>query len=428
MNGRVFWNDGEKRQIAATAYKLREANPDLSILSAVAQAQRVTLPTDRRRDIDTVTKVTPWLTPLWDEMKRGVQTDALAHAEALFDVKQDYDGVNIDTPRVEALKPPGEVADTQSPAVEPPTEQTPVSTPAEPEQKQSSRTAVHWNDDERKIVATKAREILKRWPDMTKLEAFRKAQEVALLPERQRSLITWGNLEAWADPMLSVLELDEQIAEARQREEREQHDAQIRAEVEDAERQAEAAIAAQRMRLEAFEQEVQQRVELMPFDALIRAFAAKIARETVNAMGEEFERLLMGRVLDAAGIIRNRTETTPDATNHYVVPPASRLPRVTVVGLMRQQADDVKKAYLGAIDFTFIESSKTGGKQGGGAGLAAHASTTDVAIAMVDFAGHDVDEAAKRLKLPFVRINGNVSALKRWLSSWLNGEIALKCV
>lgn len=448
MNIRVFWNEGEKRKVAETAYRLREQNPDLSILQAVEQAQRSALAKDRRRDINTVSKVTPWLTPLWDEMKKAQQSGAARNAEALFDMS----GVNIDagatvrteatadapTDAIEAAQADSATLERETPAEEQQAPQTPVTEPddrtpsstAPTEQQRaelSSRTAVHWTDDERRDVAMKAREIIKRWPDMKKLEAFRKANEVVLLPERQRDLTTWGQVASWAEPMLSMLELDEQIAEAREKEAKQVREQELQAEIAQAEREAQAAIAAQRMRLEAFESEVRQRVEQMPIEGIIRAFAAKLARETINAMGEEFEKLLMGRVLNAAGIVANRTETTPTEADHYVIPPASRLPRVTVVGLMRQQAEDVKRAYLGAIDFTFIESSKTGGKQGGGAGLSAHATTTDVAIAMVDFAGHDVDEAAKRLKLPFVRINGNVSALKRWLSSWLNGEIALKC-
>jgi hypothetical protein len=475
MRERVFWNDGEKRDIAAHAYRLRQQKPDLSILAAVHQAQQATLAKNRRRDIDTVSKVTPWLTPLWEEMKKGEQSDAAASAAALFD------GVNIDagatireqapadgpTDALEALQGDEGTFAKETPADEPQAPQTPVTEPddrtpsstaphevdfditrrdprpivefdiarRESEQatlqrhaaEQASRTAVHWTDEERKAVAAKARDNMKRWPDMKKLEAFRKANELVLTPDRQRDLTTWGQVATWADPMLDMLALDEQIEEAREKEAKQIRERELQAEIEAAERQAQAGIEAQRLRLEAFENEVQKRVEQMPFDALIRAFAAKIARETIGAMGEEFEKLLMGRVLDAAGIVKNRTETTPVADSPYVVPPVTRLPRVTVVGLMRQQADDVKKAFLGTIEFTFIESTKTGGKAGGGAGLAAHASTTDVAVCMVDFAGHDVDEAAKRLKLPLVRINGNVSALKRWLGSWLAGEIALKC-
>lgn len=461
---KVFWNKDEKRDIAAHAYRLREQNPDMSVLHAVDKAQRATLPKERRREIDTVTKVTPWLMPLWDEMKKGEQANAARGAAALFDAP----GVNIDAgatvreqapadadaDAVEALQGDSATLDKETPADEPPTPQTPATEPddrtpsstaprevefdiarREPEQttlqrqaaEQATRTAVHWTDDERRAVAAKARDNMKRWPDMKKLEAFRKANELVLPPERQRELSTWTALAAWADPMLEMLALDEQIEEQRQKEALQQRERELQAEIEDAERQAQAGIEAQRLRLEAFEAEVRARVEQMPFDALIRAFAAKIARETIGAMGEEFEKLLMGRVLDAAGIVKNRTETTPVAESAYVVPPVTRLPRVTVVGLMRQQADDVKKAFLGTIEFTFIESSKTGGKAGGGAGLTAHATTTDVAISMIDFAGHDVEEAAKKSKLPFVRISGNVSALKRWLGSWLAGDIALKC-
>jgi hypothetical protein len=53
MRERVFWNDGEKRDIAAHAYRLRQQKPDLSILAAVHQAQQATLAKNRRRDIDT---------------------------------------------------------------------------------------------------------------------------------------------------------------------------------------------------------------------------------------------------------------------------------------------------------------------------------------------------------------------------------------
>jgi hypothetical protein len=49
----------------------------------------------------------------------------------------------------------------------------------------------------------------------------------------------------------------------------------------------------------------------------------------------------------------------------------------------------------------------------------------DVVIQMSDFTGHDVDAASKHLDVPFVRVTGSVSALKRWLSHWLNGEVAL---
>jgi hypothetical protein len=41
---------------------------------------------------------------------------------------------------------------------------------------------------------------------------------------------------------------------------------------------------------------------------------------------------------------------------------------------------------------------------------------------MIDHCGRDVDAAAKHLKVPYQRLNGSTTALKRWLTGWLAGE------
>jgi hypothetical protein len=51
--------------------------------------------------------------------------------------------------------------------------------------------------------------------------------------------------------------------------------------------------------------------------------------------------------------------------------------------------------------------------------MVARANTCDIAVAMTDFVGHDVDKSSKQLNIPFFRVGGSVSALKRWLGDWL---------
>ncbi|MGH7461966.1 MAG: hypothetical protein ACREMA_13205, partial [Longimicrobiales bacterium] len=108
------------------------------------------------------------------------------------------------------------------------------------------------------------------------------------------------------------------------------------------------------------------------------------------------------------------------------VAPRDHKPRVCVVGLLNQQEQDVRRAFGNALDFTFIKSHQSGGGGAhGGHGVTTRASGCDVVIGMTNFTGHDVDEAAKKLHVPFIRLNGSVSGLKRWLQHWLNGEVAL---
>ena len=100
-------------------------------------------------------------------------------------------------------------------------------------------------------------------------------------------------------------------------------------------------------------------------------------------------------------------------------PPRTRLPRVCVVGLINQQEHDVSAAFDGVIEFIFVKAQRTGGGGHGGAGMLTRSASSDLVIAMTDFIGHDVEASAKHLHVPFERVKGSVSALKRWLTDWL---------
>jgi hypothetical protein len=106
--------------------------------------------------------------------------------------------------------------------------------------------------------------------------------------------------------------------------------------------------------------------------------------------------------------------------------PKNRLPRVCVVGLLnRQQEDDVERAFLGTLEFVFVKSQQTGGSGAhGGKGMLAKSAKCDLVISMIDWAGHDVDECAKKLDgIEFKRVPGSVSGLKRFLHLWLESEV-----
>ena len=104
------------------------------------------------------------------------------------------------------------------------------------------------------------------------------------------------------------------------------------------------------------------------------------------------------------------------------VPPPSRtrLPRVCVVGLINQQANDVAAAFEGAIEFIFVKSRQGGGGNSHGApGMLTKGASADLVIAMTDWIDHDVQVASKHLHVPYEPVSGSVSALKRWLTDWL---------
>ena len=100
-------------------------------------------------------------------------------------------------------------------------------------------------------------------------------------------------------------------------------------------------------------------------------------------------------------------------------------PRVVVVGLLNQQAEDVEDDFKDRIDFTFVKSQQAGSGRDGGHGMLNRSKKADVVIAMTKFIGHDVEKAAKSLDAPYVRVNGSVSGLKKWLTQYLNGEHVL---
>jgi hypothetical protein len=154
--------------------------------------------------------------------------------------------------------------------------------------------------------------------------------------------------------------------------------------------------------------------------AIVQAVAAQITPAILATLTECAARLTgaFEEALRHAGSLPQST-IAPPSHPKPPPPPRSRLPRVCIVGLINQQENDVSAAFAGVIEFVFVKAQKTGGGGHGGAGMLTKSASSDLVLAMTDFIGHDVEASAKHLHVPFERVKGSVSALKRWLTEWL---------
>ena len=412
----IHWDDEEKRRVAARAFEINRSEPGLSLRAVVSRAQSV-LNAERHRAIDKTQddKLAIWLMPLWNDMK--TRADAKAGAEALFSPA---------TPTVE--NPAAEIpADVPEAATAPISEPEPDARPSSSEAVSSDRKInVHWKDEDKQKVAAQAFKLMQAFPDMKRLEAVRKAMGSELGPDKQRDISTWSMVSAWAEPMLEKFDVDARILALEQKRAREAEEEARRQEAARVEAERLLHEEAERARALEFEAAVNAKVETLSFDDLIKAFAAKLARDVIAGIGTEFEKQMAGAITHAVakGVVQK--ETTPAEPERLIVAPAARLPVVGVVGLLNQQAEDVRKAFLGTVEFVFVKAQAEGGIGGGGHGMLEKCSRCDVVIAMSDHMGHDVEASAKKLNVPYRRLTGSVSNLKRFLSSWINGEVVLK--
>lgn len=425
---RIFWDDTEKRKVAVQSYHLLKSNPDISHLDAVMAAQRKVLKADRIRTVSTFGKFAPWIKPMWDEIesKTKSQAEAAQGAAQLFEPESlpPSDTVQADP-----------VADTSAslPVDQAPENQTVVfaddgrafqhangvdidkaHTQAETQGEPSRKSTVHWRDDEKRTLAHRVHYLVKSFSDMRPLEALRKAQD-ELPDDRQREINTWGMVEQWLDPMLAQLKIDEQLAELQAKDARETAEREMREqrEREEAEEQRIADIVDERVEAQVAARMAEQRPAGL--EAIIQLFAYRFAETLVPAMSDA---VMKATAMQIASI--NFGQPAKDE-HKLVAPPKDRLPKLCIVGLLNQQAEDVQKAFLGTVEFVFVKSQQEGGGGHGGAGMLTKSATCDLVLAMVDHMGKDVDASAKHLKVPYHRVNGSATACKRFITSWLAG-------
>jgi hypothetical protein len=287
---------------------------------------------------------------------------------------------------------------------------------------------IFWSKAENETVAHEAARLMHHDRNLTKLAALREAQKL-LPPERQKT-ITYKNQTKTAYARL--VELQPVVAKAEEK--------RLAKEIKERETQQQIeALQKREYKLEP-EQEQAPPLPIVPIPALdsyqglLGQLAGKVIGDFMATLGAQVTRIVEAKVAEALANLKMPEFEIPRPSSDAVIPgdvqelktpPKNRLPKVCVVGLLNQQAEDAKRAFLGTVEFVFVKSQKQGGSGAGGVGMVNAARTCDVAIAMTSFVGHDVDNHRKDLNCPFVRLNGSVSDLKRWMRQWLNGEIAL---
>ena len=402
-NTKVFWNEEEKRKVARESYKLLSANKSMNRVDAIAAAQRV-LPAERRRAVLDVSfgKFRPWIEPLWHEI--GAQEEARKNAADLFQTPAVNDSSN-------------EVLPVSTQAVESPTV---VNDAAHDDH---TGSLVRWTDDEKRKLAARVHYLTNHFENMSKLEALRKAIDSELPADRARDIITWSMVGAWLDPMLEQIKIE---AEIKQHEETEDREARLRAEREQQDKELADLIAFN----ERVEAEVQARVSGIVsqhqatqanqgLESIIKLFADKLAATVVESISTALGKAVSDQM---ASFNMGAIQSLTNPAERKVEAPKDHLPKVTVVGLLNQQAEDVRKAFLGTVEFVFVKSQMEGGSGHGGAGMLTKGASSDIVVAMVDHIGKDVEASACHLKVPYQRLNGSVTSLKRWLTGWLAGE------
>jgi len=113
------------------------------------------------------------------------------------------------------------------------------------------------------------------------------------------------------------------------------------------------------------------------------------------------------------------TDAVPEGVDKVAIAPKDRKPRICIAGLMNQQINDVRSEFGNIIDFSFVKNDK------GSSPVVDTMRGKDLVICMTRFSSHDIERGARSVNVPVVRITGAVSALKRWLRSWINHEIAI---
>nr|WP_147310354.1 hypothetical protein [Cupriavidus taiwanensis] len=452
-SARILWTDDEKKIVARESLRLKKIDSSLSDSLALQNAQLL-LPEERQRPSFKNWKTTAsWLMPLWQEFAGQAHDGPRSNgrpvavtvkksklANAIQETEQTPAAVQAaatETETVAGAKPIQTERESTGDCESVPNagagfreaEESPESLRVQQQAEAETagqKSVVRWTQEERERIARRSREIMSRH-DIPALDAVR-AANIELDDDRQRDISTMSLVSEWLLPMWKQLDKQEQEARAQaEREERER----VEREAAEAERVATEA----RQRQEAIDTAVAAKFENASFDDLLKRLGQKIAGGLMESISESLDAAVAARIASVVQLLPGTLPTNVavlkpnaevDGVGTVSVAPRDHKPRVCVVGLMNQQADDVRRAFGSALEFTFIKSQQTGGSGAhGGAGVASRAQGCDVVIGMTNFTGHDVDEAAKKLHVPFIRLNGSVSALKRWLQHWLNGEVAL---
>lgn len=396
----VRWKKDEVELLARATRDVRAKDLSLTHLEAVRIAQKRALPPERQRELRQhreVAEVVKAIRDLasFDYGNLGAKHEA-KEAEAAIapgsGKERDFDIRQVDT---------RESAPRGLLRVEREDEQTTLRRYNKP----AKRRSVFWTSDEKRVIALESKRLLNGFEDMSKLEAIRKAMEYALPVERHRTVEALS-VVPWVEDEWKAIEEVERATRA-ERESRERA-LELERQAEESRRAIEAA------RIEAEKAKAIDPAS-MPFETLIEAIGVKVAGMLLRSIGEQLQDSIMQRVTEALGHMA-MPAGLPEGIGRLHPAPRNRKPRVLIVGLLNQQAQDMERALgeLLNLDFVKVEHANT---------LEDKARNADLVVLMTKFISHQHQDIVRGVNEHIVYRNGGVSELKRYLTQWINGEV-----
>ncbi|MBF3951878.1 hypothetical protein ISG27_12610 [Burkholderia pseudomallei] len=392
----VFWTGEEKMIVARAMRKLRTNDPSLTNLEAARLAQNEALPVDRQRVLAQERQITELVALIREiALQESLAQRPKPAPEVVAQAQPEQPGEPAPEPR----RGRQTIAETRA------DQQHMIETQiANPTPSKDRKTLVRWSAEERRKIALKSKRLRAEILGMTRLDAVRKAIESELAPGRRRNITKFEQVD-WIEEEWTAIEEVERVERA-QIEAREQA-AELARQTEESRRAIEAARA---------EAEAAKAIDpaSLPFATLIEAIGVKIAGMLMRSVGEQIQDSIMQRITEALGHIAMPAPLPEGATLHTA--PRHRKPRVLVVGLVRQQEDDVTRALgeLFNLQYARVEHADN---------LEVKARGADLVVLMTKFISHKHREVVRRVNEHIVYRNGGVTELKRWLTQWINGEV-----
>lgn len=395
---RITWTDHEVELVAREAFEvLKSENGSISNMEAVRRAQETVLAPDRHRVIRQERDLTALL-PVWADLRAAEAAPAEPEPAPEPTVPDSWRAA---FPVSESLASTG--GDREFDIAVREDEQTTLR--RWNERKPARKTLVRWNAEERRKIAVESKRLLNGFADMSKVEAIRKAIEYTMPAHRQREIASLVQVPWIADEWKVVDELERA------------------AEREAGEQAAEAERAAEELRraTEAARAEAEKARAIdpasLPLETLIGALGTRIAGMLLRSIGEQLQESIMQRITEALGNVTLPSPgVLPEGATRMHAAPRDRKPRVLIVGLVRQQEDDVRRALgeLFRFDYVRVEHADN---------LEEKARGADLVVLMTKFISHKHQDVVRRVNEHIVYRNGGVTELKRWLTQWINGEV-----
>lgn len=392
---RITWTDHEVELVAREAFEvLKSENGSISNMEAVRRAQETVLAPDRHRVIRQERDLTALL-PVWADLRAAEAAPAEPEPAPEPTVPDSWRAA---FPVSESLASTGFEPTSIAAILNEPDAPEPTST-------KERKTLVRWNAEEKRKIAVESKRLLNGFADMSKVEAIRKAIEYTMPAHRQREIASLVQVPWIADEWKVVDELERA------------------AEREAGEQAAEAERAAEELRraTEAARAEAEKARAIdpasLPLETLIGALGTRIAGMLLRSIGEQLQESIMQRITEALGNVTLPSPgVLPEGATRMHAAPRDRKPRVLIVGLVRQQEDDVRRALgeLFRFDYVRVEHADN---------LEEKARGADLVVLMTKFISHKHQDIVRRVNEHIVYRNGGVTELKRWLTQWINGEV-----